>query len=225
MPDYVYRGREAQPTVPARPATPASPAPARDPQAPRSGLVPVELIVVHEHNVRRDLGDLRELTESIRRHGVITPVVLERYGERFRIRAGHRRVAAATIAGVKRVPALIHGKALADTDWVVNSVQENHHRRDMSREERRDVIRRLRGDGLTWQEVATEFGASVSSVQSWARHGHPRKKPAMPRPPKENPNDFGGPQSVFGEWLHARLLAANDYTPRPRPTLTEEPSA
>lgn len=60
----------------------------------RVGLVKLTDIVFHPHNVCRDLGDLRSLTASIARHGVMQPVVVEEYGDHVRLRAGHRRVAA-----------------------------------------------------------------------------------------------------------------------------------
>lgn len=64
----------------------------------RVGRVRLDAIDFHQHNVREDLGDLRDLTASIRRFGIMQPVVLEQRGDRLRIRAGHRRVAAARLA-------------------------------------------------------------------------------------------------------------------------------
>lgn len=154
----------------------------------KAGLIPLDRIVFHPHNVRRDLGDLRELTESIRRHGVITPVVLEVRGEMFRIRAGHRRVAAARLADLKRIPAFIHGAQLDDAAWMVNSIQENHHRRGLDRADRRDAIERLRDEGLTWEEIATEFGAAVSTVQRWAKDDD---DPAAGTSPRRLPSTVG----------------------------------
>lgn len=92
--------------------------------APSVGLVRVDQVIVHPHNIRQNLGDLRTLAESIRRYGVMQPVVVEKHAEMLRLRAGHRRVAAARLAGLKRVPAVIHENALDDDQWLIASVQE-----------------------------------------------------------------------------------------------------
>jgi len=168
-PDYVYRGGQHDTPRPNKAGAAA-------------GLVPLDRIQFHAHNVRRDLGDLRALADSIKQHGVVTPVVLERRGEMFRIRDGHRRVAAARLAGVKRVLAVVHTTALEDREWVVNSVQANHHRAQLRRQERGDVIERLRAEGMTWEEVAHEFGVTAGTVQRWALDTH-ADTPAERRPP------------------------------------------
>ena len=102
---YVWRGKD-------RDALATADRPRAATSNMKAAIVPVDRIQFHNHNVRRDLGDLRELADSIRRHGVVTPIVLERRGETFRIRDGHRRVAAAQIAGLSRIPAFVHGEAL-----------------------------------------------------------------------------------------------------------------
>lgn len=71
----------------------------------RAAVVVLDRIVFHPSNIRRNLGDLRQMTASIELHGVLQPVVLERYGDYLRVRMGHRRVTAARLAGLKKVPA------------------------------------------------------------------------------------------------------------------------
>lgn len=129
------------------------------------GLVRLDDIHFHQHNVRRDLGDLRTLVESIRQFGVMQPVVLEDNGDRLRIRAGHRRVAAARIAGLTRIPALIHRDVLDDDEWLMQAVHENTRRRGLSDEDREHTIAAMRESGLTWQGVADAFGVSTATIQ------------------------------------------------------------
>lgn len=133
----------------------------------RVGLVPLDRIMFHTHNIRRDLGDLRSLANSIGRFGVMQPVVLERNGETLRIRAGHRRVAAARLAGLAKIPAVIHADLLDDDEWIVHAVQENVMRRDLDLLERVDAIRALRDMGCTWTGVAEAFGVSQKTIKSW----------------------------------------------------------
>lgn len=131
------------------------------------GVIKVDDVEFHPFNHGRDLGDLRPLTDSIRRNGLIHPIVVERRGPRFRIRAGHRRVAAARLAGLAKVPALIHPEPLADREWLVHMVEENTLRKDLSASERRDIIRRLRKLDVKWEGIAAAFGVAPATARSW----------------------------------------------------------
>lgn len=134
---------------------------------PSVGMVRLDQVVAHPHNVRRDLGDLRSLTSSIIRYGVMVPIIVERYGQQLRLRAGHRRVTAARLAGVYRVPAIIHHEALDEEEWLIASVQENYQRRDLDANERRRCVTRLRDLGLTWRGIAEAFGVTEATARSW----------------------------------------------------------
>lgn len=191
MTGYVYRGHDIDSARPGASGPTAT---------TKAGMIPVDRVTVHNHNIRRNLGDLRDLTESIRRHGILTPLLLEKRGETFRIRDGHRRFAAAKLAGLHHVPAVVHGRALDDGEWVVAAVQVNHHRRGMSGPDRRDAVLRLREDGLPWEQIAEEFAASVSTVRRWANDS-----PTV----RATPSD----RATYQAWVRARLAAANDWTP------------
>lgn len=135
---------------------------------PRIANVKLDDIRFHPHNTRRDLGDLRPLVDSIRRFGCMQPIVVEWYGEYLRIRAGHRRVAAARLAGKDRIPAVIHADPLDDEDWLIHAVQENVMRRGLDEDERRDAILALRRLQCSWYGIAETFGVTESTVQRWA---------------------------------------------------------
>lgn len=150
----------------------------------RVGNIAVDLVIVHPHNIRRDLGDLRPLQRSIEKYGLMQPVVVEKYGNRWRLRAGHRRAAAAKLAGLKKIPAIIHPAPLEDDEWLMQSVQENVLRRQIDRDERREVILKLRDLGCTWDGVAETFGGTIREVKRWAKDHDdppPRNTPPPPR--------------------------------------------
>ena len=75
--------------------------------------IPLTQLSAHPRNVRRNLGDLKDLTRSIRDRGIETPlVVLPADGAGiFHIVAGHRRRAAAESAGLESAPCIVRGYA------------------------------------------------------------------------------------------------------------------
>jgi len=136
----------------------------------RVALVRLDQVDFHPHNIRRDLGDLRALAASLASYGLQSPIAVERWGDRLRLRAGHRRVAAARIAGLARLTAVIYDEPLEDDQWLAASVQENVHRQGIDAEERRRTVLALREHGFTWQGIADVFGVThPAAPQKWAR--------------------------------------------------------
>lgn len=146
----------------------------KQPEALNVGLVRVDDIVVHPHNLRQNLGDLRTLAASIKRYGVIQPVVVEKHAGRLRLRAGHRRVAAARLAGLTRVPAVIHSESLDDEAWLIASVQENVIREGLKADERLRTVHALLDLGCSRQGVADTFGVAEGTVTAWLKPKIPR---------------------------------------------------
>lgn len=151
-----------------------APAAARVPPQARAALVRLEDVEFHPRNVRRDLGDLRELTASIARYGVMQPIVVEVHGKKLRLRAGHRRVAAARLAGLTRVPGMVHEHALDDDEWTLQALHENYHRRGLDGDELRDACRRLVDLGVTRARIAEDLGVHVTTVANWLRDPQPQ---------------------------------------------------
>src|SRR5947209_19025697 len=69
--------------------------------------VPVEAVVPNPYQPRREFepAALAELAESIRRHGVLQPIVARRVGSGYELVAGERRLRAARMAGLEQIPA------------------------------------------------------------------------------------------------------------------------
>ena len=74
--------------------------PARDTQAL---VLPVTEILIGE-NIRSELGDLSELTESIKQNALLNPLLVSKTGEGYVLIDGHRRLAAMTSLGYKETP-------------------------------------------------------------------------------------------------------------------------
>ena len=145
-----------------------------------AAMVPTHLIDAHHTNVRHDLGDLRPLIASIERHGLMVPVIVERRGDRYRLRDGHRRWAAALTVSLARIPAIVHSDALDTDEWLAQAVEINEQRRQLTGDERRHGVLRLRKLGWTWQGIADAYGVSAPTVKRWIEPG---PGPRVRRPP------------------------------------------
>lgn len=179
---------------------------------PAIAYVALERLRAHPDNVRRDLGDLRELVESIRLQGILQPLRAEHRpgGEFLRIRAGHRRTAAAELAGLCKVPCVI--VAVAQTDEAITETfAENLHRAGLSAREKRDNTRRLITEfGYTVDGVAAALGVHASTVYGWLRD--------TPAPVQARPD--GRPQRAGARKAHTprvRLTEVHSLVCRWRP--------
>jgi len=94
--------------------------------------VPLEKIEVGEYAQRVEVEDegILELAESIRRVGMLVPIVVFSRGDSFVLVAGHRRIAAARSAGLSVVPAVV--REAEGTKYKEISFAENLFRKDLS---------------------------------------------------------------------------------------------
>ena len=107
---------------------------------------------------------LAQLEDSIRRHGVLQPVLVTTDGdERYRLIAGHRRIAAATAAGLTEIPAVVR-PVDDDTRGLDLALVENIARQDLNPVEEAVAFQRLVDAGLTRKGVAQAIGVSQKLV-------------------------------------------------------------
>ena len=133
----------------------------------RAAYVDTCRLRAHPRNVRADLGDLRELAESIRYEGVLVPLMAERHGDHLRILHGHRRWAAAQLAGLRRVPVLIVPQHADDEAMFLMLAEDK--KRPLTPEDKRSAVLTLRDEfHKTWPEIAERLGYSVPTVRAWA---------------------------------------------------------
>ena len=116
-----------------------------------------------------DDRDLKELADSVKRHGILQPVLLRRKGDgRYELIAGERRLRAAKLANLSAVPAVIrHSK---DEESTLFALVENIQRTDLNPIEEAKAYRRLRDEfGLTQEAVAERVGRDRASVANISR--------------------------------------------------------
>jgi ParB family transcriptional regulator, chromosome partitioning protein len=85
-----------------------------------------------------DPEGLKELTESVRRHGVLEPILVRPVGESYELIAGERRTKAASKAGLKSIPAVV--LEVDDAQALEIAVVENLQREDINPVEETDAI-------------------------------------------------------------------------------------
>lgn len=114
-------------------------------------------------NPRKDFGDLTELAESIKEHGVLSPVLVRPQNGAYELVFGHRRLRAARQAGVATVPAM--AREMTDVGVLEAQVIENCQRKDIHPLEEADGYRTLHEKyGYSVDEIAAKVGKSWSAV-------------------------------------------------------------
>lgn len=115
-----------------------------------------------------DEQGLKELSDSIREHGIIQPLVLRKLGDKYEIIAGERRYKAAQIAGLTTVPAVIAN--IDDNKSAEVALVENVQRRDLTAIEEARSYKNLLDKGyLTQEQLAKRMGLSQPAIANKLR--------------------------------------------------------
>jgi ParB family chromosome partitioning protein len=137
--------------------------------------VDIDLIVPNPHQprVRFDADALRELAESIREHGVLQPVVVTQSISdlgpmTYQLIAGERRLQAARMAGVTRMPVVV--REAAGKELLEIALVENLQRQDLNPLEEAQAFRGLSDEfGMTQEQIAARVGRSRTAVANTLR--------------------------------------------------------
>ena len=124
--------------------------------------IPMEKLYIGKYNVRKDVGDLTELTASIKEKGVLQPILVRPVGEKYEIAVGSRRFEAAKVAGLKVVPAIV--REMSDMEAVASSLTENLQRGDLSLEEEVGGYNLLMELGYSHREIAHMIGKNHATI-------------------------------------------------------------
>ncbi|NLD50878.1 MAG: nucleoid occlusion protein [Clostridiaceae bacterium] len=112
---------------------------------------------------------LEELCESIKQYGVLQPISVRKISSNmYELVAGERRLKAATMAGLKEIPAIVI--EISDNDAAVIALIENLQREDLSYMEEADGYNNLISEhGFTQEELAQKIGKSQSTIANKIR--------------------------------------------------------
>jgi len=112
---------------------------------------------------------LRELADSIRQHGVLQPILVQRLADGYELIAGERRWRAARLAGLERIPAIVR-RETGTEDSLLLGLIENLQREDLDPIEEAHGIKRLIDQfGLTHEEAAARLGKHRVAVSQALR--------------------------------------------------------
>ncbi len=145
--------------------------PSREGDAMVPQMVAVDQIRPSHQQVRTrfDAEPLGELADSIRRHGVLQPILVRRLPDGYELIAGERRWRAARLAGLTAVPAVVRSDDSDDSQLVLGLI-ENLQRSDLDPIEEAGGLKRLTEEfGLTHEEVAQKIGKHRVSVSQSLR--------------------------------------------------------
>ena len=132
----------------------------------------IDEIDVSEFNTRKDLEagtedtGLNDLSESIKDHGLFSPITVRQGKDNFELIAGQRRYLACKLIGMKTIPAMIRTGS-DDTDATIISLIENVHRADMSPLDKANAYQKIYEKYPDYNSVSKQTGVSAITVKKY----------------------------------------------------------
>ena len=131
-------------------------------------MIPVAQLEHHPENPRKDLGDLTELAESIRKNGVMQNLTVIPEAEfpgddHYLVVIGNRRLEAAKMAGLEALPCVISN--MGYKEQISTMLQENMQRADLTVFEQAQGFQMMMDLGLTEEQIGEMTGFSRTTVR------------------------------------------------------------
>jgi len=134
-------------------------------------LIPLGEIELRHDNPRLTFADesISELVKSLKRDGLIEPIIVRPKGLKYELVVGERRVRAAIHANLAKLPAIIRDDMTNEEASRLRLI-ENINRKDLDPFERVEGIKaHMRGFGRTLEQIADELGKTPETVKGWFR--------------------------------------------------------
>ena len=136
----------------------------------KPSVISINLIRSNEDQPRKAFDDekIAELAQSIKEHGIIQPIILNKKDNSYIIVAGERRWRAAKLLGLKEIPAII--MELTEKNILEVSLIENIQRQDLNPIEEAIAYKKLLSDfNLTQEELSKRVGKSRVAISNVIR--------------------------------------------------------
>ncbi len=129
--------------------------------------VEVERLTLHPQNPRGRVTQesVAELAESISAQGVLSPLLVRPLDGAYQVVHGHRRLAAAKLAGLHRIPVIV--RPMDDAAVLEAQLAENANREDLNPlQQAQAYARYLKTTGATQEQLATRLGVTQGTVSA-----------------------------------------------------------
>ena len=141
---------------------------------PELQYIEVTSLSPHPDNPRKEIGDVSELTESIKQNGILQNLTVvpnmvtgnitgETWQRGYMVIIGHRRLAAAKAAGLKKVPCVVAD--MTPKEQLQTMLLENMQRSDLTVYEQAQGFQLMLDMGSTVEEIAEKSGFSQTTVR------------------------------------------------------------
>jgi ParB family chromosome partitioning protein len=140
-----------------------------------SEIQQVELKRLHPNRMNPrleiDIEKLNELSDSIKKVGILQPIVVRPVEDGFEVVVGERRYRAAQQAQLDKVPVIIRN--LTDEEVIELNLVENVQREDLSVVEKAKACKQLKDEFprkySSWEKVSERIGVSLDTIKMWIR--------------------------------------------------------
>ncbi|WP_051541084.1 ParB/RepB/Spo0J family partition protein [Ruminococcus albus] len=133
----------------------------------RSIMIPVDELQPHPDNPRKDVGDVTELADSIKANGIFQNLTILRDKDpetgKHTVIIGHRRLAAAKLAGLEEVPCMVVD--MDEKEQISTMLLENMQRSDLTIYEQAQGFQMMLDMGETKADIAEKTGFSETTVR------------------------------------------------------------
>lgn len=132
--------------------------------------IDINSIVINRNQPRKNFDNeaLEELVQSIKKFGILQPIIVRKVGNKYEIIAGERRYRSALLAGLKKVPIIV--KNLEDKEAFSLSIIENIQREDLNPIEEANAYQELvEKYNYKQQDIADIIGKSRSHIANLMR--------------------------------------------------------
>lgn len=142
-------------------------------RTPAGITVMIDVLKLHPDpdNIRKDLGDVTEMAASIKQVGILQSLTVAPHPDKaghYYVKAGHRRLAAAKLAGLRELPCTVRPTAISSTSAIQIMLIENWQRADLSPIEKAEALGRLRDEeGWRSTRIAKALGITDATVSTY----------------------------------------------------------
>ena len=141
-------------------------------ESDRNSIVEIKItdIEANDRQPRKAFNDetLVDLSESIKEHGVVQPIIVRKLGSSYQIIAGERRWRAARLAGKKTIPAIV--KECSNLEVMELALIENLQREDLNSIEEATAYKSLIEEyNMTQEEISKKIGKSRPAIANSLR--------------------------------------------------------